>query len=70
MYLVLASSTDGGGNSAHDCCTVTVPRGRTAAAISAVNAQATAARDHCLTNGVAPTGFFTVGDGPEVGPKQ
>ena len=70
VYLVVASATDGGGNSALDCCTVAVPRDHSAAAIFSVNAQAAAARDHCLTNGSAPDGFFTVGDGPVVGPNQ
>jgi len=38
-----------------------------AADLSAVNAQAAAAASQC---GTIPAGYFVVGDGPVVGPKQ
>jgi hypothetical protein len=39
--------------------------------IASVNAQAAAARAFCQANGgAAPAGYFFVGDGPVIGPKQ
>jgi len=35
--------------------------------VNAVNAQAAAAASQC---GTIPAGYFVVGDGPTVGPKQ
>ena len=38
---------------------------------AAVAAQAAAAKTFCTNNnGAAPAGFFLVGDGPVIGPKQ
>jgi hypothetical protein len=37
----------------------------------AVNAQAAAAKAYCLAhNGAPPPGYFVIGDGPVIGPKQ
>jgi len=70
VYLIVARATDGSGNAAHDCCTVVVPHAGNSASIASVNVQATAARDFCLAHGGPPAGFFPIGDGPVVGPKQ
>jgi murein DD-endopeptidase MepM/ murein hydrolase activator NlpD len=70
VYLVVASATDGSGNVARDCCTVTVPHARNSASVASVSAQAAVARSFCLANGGPPAGFFPIGDGPVVGPKQ
>jgi hypothetical protein len=40
------------------------------AAILSANGQATAARAFCNVNGTAPPGFFNIGNGPIIGPKQ
>ena len=70
VYLIVAKTDDGSGNTAHDCCTVTVPHGTSSDSIALANAQAAAARSFCLANGAAPSSFFIVGDGPVSGPKQ
>lgn len=70
VYLVVTATNDGSGNTAHACCTVTVPLGADGASIASVNAQAAAARNYCLANGTPPPQFFLVGDGPVVGPQQ
>jgi murein DD-endopeptidase MepM/ murein hydrolase activator NlpD len=70
VYLIVASAADGSGNVARDCCTVVVPHGQSEGRIGSVKAQAMAARSFCLANGGPPAGYFPVGDGPVVGPKQ
>lgn len=71
VYLVIADATDSSGNRGFDCCTVAVPHSNSKAALDSAEAQAAAARDFCLANeGVPPAGYFLVGDGPTIGPKQ
>jgi hypothetical protein len=52
------------------CCTVVVPKSNSPANISSVNSQAAAACAYFQANGVPPAGYFTIGDGPVIGPKQ
>jgi hypothetical protein len=71
VYLIVTKTSDGTGNSAFSCNTVTVPRSQTAPDLASVAAQASAAQTFCTNNGgAAPAGFFLVGDGPVIGPKQ
>lgn len=71
VYLIIAEATDSSGNRGSSCCTVAVPRANTQSAQTAVAAQAAAARTFCEDNdGMAPVGYFTIGDGPPLGPKQ
>jgi hypothetical protein len=70
VYLIIPEATDSSGNRGFSCCTVTVPSANTRAAHTAAAQQAAAARAFCAANGTAPAGYFVVGDGPEIGPKQ
>jgi uncharacterized repeat protein (TIGR01451 family) len=71
VYLTVSSAVDGAGNVGFSCCTVAVPKSQSPAMIASVNAQAAAARAFCQANGgAAPAGYFVVGDGPVIGPKQ
>ena len=70
VYLSLESTSDASGNAGFACCTAVVPHGNDAAAILSVDAQAAAAQAYCSANGAAPPGYFVVGDGPVIGPKQ
>ncbi len=70
VYLSVESTSDGSGNSSFACCTVAVPHDQSRAALMSINAQASAAEAFCAANGTAPPGYFVVGDGPVVGPKQ
>jgi hypothetical protein len=71
VYLIVVRTSDGTGNGAFSCTTVTVPNGSGGPPQASVNAQAAAAKTFCTNNGgTAPAGFFLVGDGPIVGPKQ
>jgi hypothetical protein len=71
VYLIVVRTSDGTGNGAFSCTTVTVPNGSGGPPQAAVNAQAAAAKTFCTNNGgAAPAGYFLVGDGPVVGPKQ
>jgi len=82
VYLVVLTAFSeknlGGTNLGSICCTVVVPHSQSAAAIKSVNDQAKAAMARCgefvfaanLGTPNAPKGFFVVGDGPVVGPKQ
>ncbi len=71
VYLIVTEATDSSGNRGFNCCTVTVPLSQSLAALAAVQNQAAAAQSFCLANqGTAPPGYFVIGDGPLVGPKQ
>ena len=71
VYLIIPEATDNSGNRGFGCCTVSVPHSSAASALLSVQAQATAARAFCQANaGTPPAGYFTVGDGPVLGPKQ
>jgi hypothetical protein len=71
VYLIVTKTSDGTGNGAFACSTVTVPEGQLPSQLSSVAAQAAAAQTFCTNNGgSAPPGFFVVGDGPIIGPKQ
>jgi hypothetical protein len=53
------------------CSTVAVPKSQSPASISAIKTAADSVRAACLAgNGAVPTGYYVVGDGPVIGPKQ
>ena len=67
VYLRVVRATDTFGNSSFACHTSVVPRKKKVD----VDAQAAAAKSFCeANNGAAPAGYFVIGDGPIVGPKQ
>ncbi len=67
VYLVVVTATDTAGNASRACHTVVVPKGKN----GNVDAQAAAAKTFCeANNGAAPPGYFVIGDGPIIGPKQ
>lgn len=68
VYLVIVTATDAAANTSYSCLTAVAPKSQSAASIAAVNAEAAAAGTPCT--GAAPAGWFVVGDGPVVGPKQ
>ncbi len=70
VYLILAAGTNSAGDVGVDCATVVVPHDQSAASIAQVNAMAAAARATCLATSAAPVGYYQVGIGPVVGPKQ
>jgi hypothetical protein len=70
VYLIVASATDSSGNTSRCCSTVTVTHSQSKAAKMSVAAQAAAAASHCAEFGTPPPGYFVVGDGPLIGPKQ
>jgi hypothetical protein len=71
VYLVVVKATDASGNVGLDCGTVVVPHDQTAASLALIETQATAAKAFCLANsGTPPPGYFVIGDGPVIGPKQ
>jgi hypothetical protein len=71
VYVVRIKATDQSNNTSYSYCTVVVPKGQSKADLSAVNAQAAAAVAAFVAAGNnPPAGFFVVGDGPAVGPKQ
>jgi hypothetical protein len=70
VYLIIVTATDSGGNVTRCCSTVTVPHSQSKASKASVAAQAAAAAAFCAANGTAPPGYFVVGDGAIIGPKQ
>ena len=57
VYLVVAVSTDEGGGELIDCCAAVVPHNKSAAAMSAIEAEAAIAQIDCLIDGAAPDGY-------------
>lgn len=71
VYLISVSAKDAAGNTGVACATVVVPQSRSAANLQSIGAAASAAQTYCSTHaGAAPAGYFVVGDGPVIGPKQ
>ena len=71
VYLVVVKATDAAGNVGYCCRTVVVPRDQTQASLANVQAQAASAEAYCrANNGAAPPGYFVIGDGSVIGPKQ
>ena len=75
VYLIIVSVKDTNNTTGlfhfHICeFTVVVPHDMSDASIASVLAQAQAAEDFFNAHGTAPPGFFVVGDGPVIGPKQ
>ena len=71
VYVIRIAATDQSDNTSYSYCTVVVPHSQSKAALSAVNAQAAAAVAAFVSNGNnPPAGYFLVGDGAVVGPKQ
>ena len=67
MYLIIVKATDTSGNVSQACHTVVVPRKKK----GDVDAQAAAAKAFCEANNFTPPpGYFVIGDGPIIGPKQ
>ena len=70
VYLIEVTATDAFANTSHQCVAAVVPKSLSAADLSAVNAMASAAAGVCNSTGHPPAGYFVVGDGPVIGPKQ
>lgn len=71
VYVIRIRATDSSDNTSVSYCTVVVPHSQSKASVSAVNAQAAAAVAAFVANSNnPPPGFFAVGDGPVIGPKQ
>ena len=71
VYVIRIKATDQSNNSSFSYCTVVVPKSQSKAHVGEVNAQAAAAVAAFDANGDnPPAGFFLVGDGPVIGPKQ
>ena len=67
VYLIIVKATDQSGNVSQACHTVVAPRKKK----GDVDAQAAAAKAFCEANNFTPPpGYFVIGDGPIVGPKQ
>jgi hypothetical protein len=67
VYLVVVTATDLFDNASRACHTVVVPRKKK----GDIDAQAAAAKAFCeANNGAPPPGYFVIGDGPIIGPKQ
>ena len=71
VYLIIVTATDSSGNVSRNYHTVVVPKNNKQANIDSVNAQAAAAASYSQSNnGAPPPGYFVIGDGPVIGPKQ
>ena len=70
VYLIIVSGTDSSGNTTKCCSTVTVSHSQSKADKASVAAQAATAAAYCAQFGTPPPGYFVVGDGAVIGPKQ
>ena len=71
VYLIVVTATDSSNNVTRKCLAVVIPKSQGKGADASVAQQAQAAVAYCQTHGGAPPpGYFVVGDGPTVGPKQ
>jgi hypothetical protein len=77
VYVVVVTSTNIAGQTTSQVLTVVVPHSQSAADIAAVQALAAQALTQqaafvnaATASGAIPSGYFLVGDGPVVGPKQ
>jgi len=70
VYLICITAADAFANTSRTCIAAVVPKSQSAAGISSVNAAAQAATSACNATGNPPAGYFVVGDGPQIGPKQ
>lgn len=71
VYLIVVSATDDAGGTGFDTATVGVPKNRSENSIASVNDEAAAAKAFAdASNGAPPAGYFAIGDGPVIGPKQ
>ena len=71
VYLIVATVTDASNNSAFRVANVVVPKSQSTKDMKTVNNLAAAAVDYALShNGSPPAGYFLVGDGRVIGPKQ
>jgi endonuclease G len=71
VYLIVVTATDTSGGVSRNYHTVVVPKNNKPASVTSVNNQAAAAITYALSNaGAPPPGYFVIGDGPIIGPKQ
>jgi uncharacterized repeat protein (TIGR01451 family) len=71
VYLVVVKATNAAKETGFATVTVVVPESSSPADISSVEMQAAAAKAFADThNGAPPPGYFVIGDGPVIGPKQ
>ena len=71
VYLIVVTATDSSGGVSRNYHTVAVPKNNKQTNINLVEAQATAAIAFASSNnGAPPPGYFVIGDGPIIGPKQ
>jgi hypothetical protein len=70
VYLIVVKATDGAGNAGFELETVVVPKSGSQADRQAVQHQAVQAKAFFRANRRPPPGYFLIGDGPVIGPKQ
>ncbi|HEV2828227.1 MAG TPA: Ig-like domain-containing protein [Pyrinomonadaceae bacterium] len=71
VYLIIVTATDSSGNVSRSYHTVVVPKNNKPVSVNSVNTQAANAVAYAQSHGGAPPpGYFVIGDGPIIGPKQ
>ena len=71
VYLIVLTATDTSGGVTRNYHTVVVPKNNKPASITSVNSEAAAAIAYAQSHGGAPpVGYFVIGDGAIIGPKQ
>jgi DNA/RNA endonuclease G (NUC1) len=71
VYLIVVTASDPSGGVTRNYHTVVVPKNNKQASIDSVNTQAANAVAYASSHGGAPpVGYFVIGDGPIIGPKQ
>lgn len=71
VYLIVVTGTSPAGPTGFGTATVVVPNSSSAVSVTSILTQAAAAASYAnANNGAIPPGYFVIGDGPVIGPKQ
>lgn len=71
VYLIVVTGTSTAGQTGFGTVTVVVPKSSSTASVASIFSQASAAAAYTnANNGAMPPGYFVIGDGPVIGPKQ
>jgi len=77
VYMIVVTATDDSGNTGFDASVVVVPHDKSKRSMSSIARQAAAIRarreafaKYMIGGGALPSGYYVIGDGPTLGPKQ
>jgi len=71
VYVIVVTAISASGPTGFGVATVVVPKSGSAPSVTSILSQAAVAASYTnANNGAMPPGYFVIGDGPVIGPKQ